>query len=459
MSVYKLLDSPVSVDQRWKKVFSQITEKDKSSVDFLQEQALNLEKTDVHIAQCYMRKALELKPNAAVIKEKLQEYQDFIDANSAAAILAEQEREEKAQRARQKKPWFIFVILPWLAVTLYFALLASERYQSVAKVIVKQPDGMATMSPEMSLLSGLGMGSQEPDAELVKAYIHSNDMLDYLQETLKLSKHYSAADVDLLSRLERDHTKEEFLEYYLKYSTVEIDPNSSIITIANQGFAPEFSYQITKAIWQRSEWFINEIGHKLAQEQLEFIKGEHDLAVKKLENAKASLLIFQQKHDLLDPESEGAAMQAIAYGLEGELAKKRAEVKALTEVMASNAPQVHIAKNELVALESQVAIERNRLSKHEGENVSIGEILGKYSALKLELELSSQAYSSSLISLEKSRIEAYRQLKYLVVVQKPTLPEGNAFPDVFYNSTLAFVVLLLLYGVVRLLFALSKELK
>lgn len=48
--------------------------------------------------------------------------------------------------------------------------MASERYESQARVIVQQPDGMATMDASMALLSGLGMPtSSGSDAELVKA--------------------------------------------------------------------------------------------------------------------------------------------------------------------------------------------------------------------------------------------------------------------------------------------------
>jgi capsular polysaccharide transport system permease protein len=70
-----------------------------------------------------------------------------------------------------------------------------------------------------------------------------------------------------------------------------------------------------------------------------------------------------------------------------------------------------------------------------------------------------QAYAASQISLEKSRIEAYRQLKFLVVVESPTLAEQARYPDVIYNLTLFLVVMMMIFGIGKIIFATAKELR
>ncbi|GAL24236.1 capsular polysaccharide export system inner membrane protein KpsE [Vibrio variabilis] len=197
-------------------------------------------------------------------------------------------------------------------------------------MIVQQPDGMATMDASMALLSGLGMPtSSGSDAELVKAYIYSNDMLEYLDTKLNLRSHFSNDDYDVFSRIHASDSREELLKYYAKRVKVETDDKSGIITIYGQGFEPKYAQQLIQTIVQRAEWYINSIGHQLAEAQLKFVQGEHTIVENKLAEAQSALLSFQEQYNLIDPTAEGAAMQQIAYSLEGQITVKEAELKGL----------------------------------------------------------------------------------------------------------------------------------
>ncbi|WP_242620309.1 lipopolysaccharide biosynthesis protein [Shewanella maritima] len=307
------------------------------------------------------------------------------------------------------------------------------------------------------------------DSELVKAYINSEDMLNHLNSELGLFEHYTSGNVDFFSRLASDATKEEFYEYYLKRTIVTIDDKSGVISVFSQGFSPEYAHQLTVQIIDRAEWYINSIGHQLAEAQLKFIRQEHSKVENRLHDAKKQLIGFQQNNNLLDPEAEGIALQQIAYGMEAEVAKKRAELKTLKSIMTDQAPQVMILQAELDALEKQLATERQRLSlaqnetavvegNYSGEPKAISQVLANYSDYKIELELALQAYTSSEISLEKSRIEAYRQLKYLIVVESATTPEDYQYPQIIYNLTLFAVILIMLFTVGKIVLATAREL-
>jgi capsular polysaccharide transport system permease protein len=75
------------------------------------------------------------------------------------------------------------------------------------------------------------------------------------------------------------------------------------------------------------------------------------------------------------------------------------------------------------------------------------------------MELAIQAYTSSQISLEKSRIEAYRQIKYLIVVEKATLSQESKYPDVFYNISLFVLLFSLVFGIGKIVISTIQELK
>ena len=355
---------------------------------------------------------------------------------------------------------FLFsVVLPSLIFIFYQMVIASPRYETTTQIIVQQPDGSTTMDTSMALLSGLGVTSQQGnDSELVKAYIYSSDMLDYLESELQIKEHFIDSQYDFFSRLKHHNTYEEFYDYYLNAVKVEIDEKSSVISVFVQAFEPEMSYKMSKAVSARAEWYINSIGHQLAEAQLTFIKKEHADLQQKLQTAQHDLNSFQNEHNLLDPEQEGAALSQISYGIEGQIATKRAELTALESLMSNNAPQVLAAKNELNSLNDQLKREKSRLT-NEASKKSINNILNAYANLKINLQLAVSAFTSSTISLEKSRIEAYRKLKFLIVVNQAKVPEQNKYPEVFYNVSLFVILLTIFFGILRIIVATIHELK
>ncbi|MBF9001200.1 lipopolysaccharide biosynthesis protein [Vibrio sp. NFV-1] len=359
-----------------------------------------------------------------------------------------------------KYPFIILVIIPTIIFSLYQLIIASDRYQSEAKVIVQQPDTTTTLDTSMALLSGLGVGSASgTDPEILKTYIYSTDMLEFLDEKIHLRDHYTNQSIDIFSRLIKDD-KESFLTYYQKHISVDIDSNSGILSIYAQGFSSIFSNLLVKTIVKRSEWYINSIGHQLAEAQLDFVKQEQKNIEEKLKLAQSHLLKFQQKYNLLDPTVEGVALQKIAYTLEGQITAKEAELKTARHIMSDNAPKVLTLKQEISGLKMQLENERNKLATRGKEDkYSVGDILAKYADLKVDNELALKAYTSSQVSLEKSRIETYRQLKYLVIVENPTLPDNNKYPEIPYNIVLFFIILAMGYGVGRIIFLTIKEIK
>ena len=423
-----------------------------NSIEFLQNKAESLKVSDPELSarilirvqnlQKNKQKALPLqKPHTPV--KKVKEV-----ANSKSTL-------DKLKRS----PFLICVVLPTLIFSAYQSLWATDRYESQAKVIVQQPDSASTLDSGMALLTGLGGSGGGSDPELVKAYIYSNDMIDYLNNKLALREHYSQSFVDYFSRIHESDSRETLDQYYQDHIEVIIDDKSGVITISAQAFDSEYAQLLANTVVERAEWFINSIGHQLANAQLDFMQGEHKRIEQRLADAQKDLLTYQQKYNLLDPTAEGTAKQQITYTLEGQIAVKQTEIKTLKAIMSANSPQVKGLQNELKALNAQLEIERDKLSQSGLDETPISELLSKFTDYKIKMDLALQAYTSSQISLEKSRIEAYRQLKYLIVVESPTLSEDYKYPDVIYNMTLFFVLLSMLFAITKIIFVTIKELK
>ncbi|MCQ8887688.1 lipopolysaccharide biosynthesis protein [Pseudoalteromonas agarivorans] len=482
-----------TIEQRFSELHKKTSPEVWNSADELIKVSQQLEQEDIYLARRVMQRVRILQPKRPKIKAELKRLSDLvalhakqtqISSSTEKSTTTEPTKTTKTAKPNSvnvfskklsdnptikswTKPWVLLLLVPFILFAFYQLVWAAPRFESRAQLIIQQPDGMATMDPSMALLSGLGVGGNSTaDSEIAKAYIHSEDMLNYLQTHNNIKEHYQNGG-DVFSRLSSDASIEDLLKYYVDHTTVEIDEASGVIKILAQGFTPEFANTLTKTIVNRAEWYINSIGHQLAEAQLKFIRVEHAKVEQRLRDAQKSTLAFQQKNNLLDPEAEGLALQQITYGLEGQIASKSAQLKGLQLTMTNKAPQVVMLQAELDALKTQLEQERSRLSAQQGINDSntkngeaaVSEVLAQYSDLKIELELALKGYTSSEVSLDKARIEAYRQLKYLVVVESATLAQDNKYPNSLYNILLFAVLQLMLFGIGKIILATAKELR
>jgi len=456
-------------EQRFKELRKTLKPEQFNSVSFLTQKAEELKESDPKLSARILLRVKNLKESQQKSGEKITKTSQSKSVEKKAADAAHNKQESKSPKKtitqQQKlkafflKPLVLSVVLPSLIFAFYQIVIATERFESQAKVIVQQPDATATMDASMALLSGFGVQATGSDPELVKAYIYSNDMLQYLNKELDLRAHYSNSSIDYFSRIHESDSKDALFAYYEDHIDVILDEKSGVISIYVQAFDSQFAQQLNDKIVQRAEWFINSIGHQLADAQLKFMEGEYKNVEQKFAQAQTNLLQFQQRYNLLDPEAEGSAVQQVAYGLEGQIATKQTELKALQSVMSNNSPQVKSLKNQLKALQEQLKNERDKLAETGTDELSVSEILARFTEYKVNMELALQAYTSAQVSWEKARVEAYRQLKYLIVVEESTLSEDSKYPDVTYNISLFVLLFSLAFGIVNIVISTIKELK
>jgi len=361
---------------------------------------------------------------------------------------------KRGKKSLIRRSWLWCVVMPFIICCGYFGLIASDRYVGEAKVIVKQADNNSTADFGIALL-GTAMSSGKQDAQLVRQFILSLDMLHYLNKSLSVRDHYQSRDVDHLSRLWEWQSQEDFLAYYRKHITVTYDELSGVLAIRAQAFTPEFAQKIVKAVLQQSEQYINQIGHDLASEQVNFVQKELDRATQHLRKSKQQILEFQGEYQLFSPEQESGAKLTMVNELEAQLTRHKAELNNLRSYMNDSAADIVALKAKIGSLENQLLIERAKLVGDKNNNFS--DVNAKHADLLLDLGFATDLYKASLMSLEQARIEAYRKLKYLVVVDSPSLAEEAEFPKRLYNLVSILVVLSLLYGAMKITWATVKE--
>lgn len=339
---------------------------------------------------------------------------------------------------------------PMAVALLYYAFFAADRYVSEAVITVRAPSENINPIPGLAMLAGVSPPARE-DVFYLQAYIHSLDMLKHLEGKLGLRKAYAQPVLDPLYRLFPGVSQEWFQWYYRNRVELMFDETSSLLTVRVNGFAPEIAKAINAEILAQSERFVNEISHKLAREQMAFADGELKKARDRYQQAKSRLVAFQNKHGLLDPQAQATATATLSTQLEGELARKEAELKTLLSYLQEDSHQVVAAKNQVAALKAQLQEERGRVAG--AGNGRLNTLAAQFQDFLLDAGFAEDSYKLALAAVESTRIEASRKVKGVVVVETPTLPETAEYPRRFYNLITLLVALILIYGITRLVIA------
>ncbi len=363
--------------------------------------------------------------------------------------------ETLTSKFRGRTGYLLVVVIPVLLTALYYGLLATDRYVSQARVIVER-DSSRVAGLELGLLS-VAQGSSALDVELVKRFIESPAMLEYLEQTLQLRAHYSQDGVDFISKLDAEASRESFFEYYLKRIEIEIDEDALTLDLGVEAFDPEFGQKLGQAIVRRAEQFVNDVGQGLAREQVAFAQGEVENANTRLFAASDELIKYQNEHELLSPELESAAVSQIIAGLQQELARQRTELKAYQSYLSRNAPEVVAARSRIQALQQQIDQERSKQVNSGKKAQALNALQSRYKELELTARVAADIYQAGLASLESAKLDASRKVKHLIMVSAPTLPESATRPRRMYVVVTVFAILNILYLIGGMILAIIED--
>ncbi len=349
----------------------------------------------------------------------------------------------------------LVVLLPLLLAVLYFGLLAKDRYVSESIVVVKRADDLAGANLNIGALLGGGGSTMREDAMLLQQYILAPDMLKKLDAKLDFKTAYAASGWDVLQRLPKDVSFEDYLAYYRSKIGVGFDEKTSVLTITTQGFTPEFAQQFNQAVLAESELFINELSHKISREEMLFANQEINRAYGQLQAAKETLLTFQNDNNLVDPQVQIEATSRLVAELQAKKAQLEAELTNYLSYLNDDTPQIKAARSAIESIQAQIEKERATLTSSEDEQLN--QKMFEFEELKAKVAFEGDLYKLSLTALEKSRVEAARKAKSLAVVSQPYLSEDARYPRRLYMLLTVFLVSLLVYGLTKVTLSIIED--
>ena len=338
----------------------------------------------------------------------------------------------RTQARIKKHPHWALCVAVIFGAIIYWGLVATDRYVSETHIVLQSPEINPTGFNISSLLSGTqGSG----DLLLLKDHLQSVDMLQKLQQKLNIRAHYASHDIDYFSRLSREDIELEKLYKYM-HNRIEIifDDYAAVLRIRVQAYSPEMAKAIAQTLLDEGERHMNDMGQRLAAEQVAFIEQQVQKLEQRLFSVREELLAFQNKEGLVSPTGTVQGILAVITELQGQLAVLEARKKSALSYQSAASPEIIRVNAEINALKAQIEIEKQKLAATSGD--TLNRVSADYQTLELKAQFALELYSNALLALESTRVEAARKLKQVSVLQYPTQAEFSTEPRRVYNIVL-----------------------
>lgn len=351
--------------------------------------------------------------------------------------------------------FLLVVALPTLVACVYYLLMASPRYVSEARFVVRSPERMAPTGLGVAL-QGVGITSGHSDAYAVHEYITSRDGLQDLKRRFDVAGIIGRRDADIISKYPRpweSRTEEGLYKALQRFVTVGYDSTTGISTLRVEAFRAADAQALSNALLTGGEGLVNRLNERSATDAISEAAQAEREARDKVASVQQRLTAFREQQGFIDPTLQAAESSQLIGGLLATVAQLRAEREQL-QASAPSSPQLPAIDGRIAAYERQIAAERNKMA---GGPSSLAPSVGAYQDLVLERELADQQLAQATAAVVAARQEARRQNLYLERIVNPNLPDKPTMPRRWLAILTVFTSAMLLYGVGWLIWAGVRE--
>jgi capsular polysaccharide transport system permease protein len=361
-----------------------------------------------------------------------------------------------ARLRRIPRLFWLTVAIPTLLATVYFGLIAADRYVSESRFVVRSPQRPVQAATFTALLQGTGFDRSQDDAYSVHDFILSRDALRELEKELQVSKAFGKTGPDFINhfpQLDFDDSFEALHRYYQKRVSVDYDSTSSVLVVRVNAFTAEDARRINQMLLDMSERLVNQISERARQDMIRFATGEVREAERRAKEAALALATFRNQRAVVDPEKQSVIQLQQVAKLQEEIIATKTQLAQLRRYTPNN-PQIPALETRLNTLQQEMDTETAKIA---GGGGSLAHKAVGYEPLALERAFAEKQLAAAMTALETARSEAQRKQLYLERIVQPNLPDAPTEPSRFKNVLVIFVVALIVWGILSLLMAGIRE--
>lgn len=328
----------------------------------------------------------------------------------------------------RRAAWLLLVLLPTLLTALYFGLVATDRYVSEAKFVVRtaaKPVGGAGLG---AILQMAGLGRAQDEIYSVQSFMTSRNAVDQLGERLSLREIFDRPEADLVARFPSfiyGDTAEELHRYLSWMITTSHSSTTGITALRVQAFRAEDAQRLALALLELGEQTINRMNARIHADAVRTAEAEVKRYEERLIQAQVAITRFRNAELMIDPVGSSVVVTELIGRLSAELAQAEAQIREISASTSTN-PQLPSLRRRAEALQGQILRERQRIS---AENEGLADKLASYERLVLDREFAKQSLTAAVRVLEVAQQEAQRQQLYLERVVEPVMADRAMAPE------------------------------
>ena len=314
--------------------------------------------------------------------------------------------------------------------------------------MIKQPQPPATATTTvLGGLQSISVLSSLEDGRYLQVYLESNDVKEsvFPDESAYL-KSYSPAAPDVWSGLSNDANAQKQLSFFRNQLEVIPQELSGAIVLRTSAFSAQEAYRLNASLLEQAQRFVNDVNQSISADQQAFAEQQVIFAQKRLTTASDELEAFQDRYGQLNPLEEQSATTRFITGLESRLVDLKVEEASLRrQYRDPDAPEVAYVADQVAELERQIQDEREKAVGSGGRDLN--KLVNQSERLEADVTFARDALASAMRAADNSRMESQRQLKFIVMLSKPMMPQA---PDHSWRWK-AFIsclgVLIVIWGV------------
>ncbi len=337
--------------------------------------------------------------------------------------------------------FFLICVIPSALITGYMYFVASDQYHSELKFSVRSSLLVAQATTGVSALGSTTNIMDLADSYVVQEYLLSREFVEDLHKQVNLHTIYSKPEVDWWYRMPEKMSAEKMVDYMRMMQNVTFDMFSGIISIQVRAFSADDAKKMGDEVLQMSQALVNRITEKARMDIVKDAQDELTRSEKRLSAARAAIAGFRSEVGDIDPASAAASAQVSINSMESDLTRLKADLNQLNKTMAPSSPRVRVQQDRVDALEKQIDLEKTKVALKTRAGEAYAERLAKYESLLAERDFAMLAWTSASGTLERARMDAERNQRYLAQIVSPRVAQDALYPQRGRYALLSFLAL------------------
>ena len=335
-----------------------------------------------------------------------------------------------------------------LIASIILAFLVPSHYKSAVRFVPGENSASSGSNSMMGLLSkalgsensstGFGLdaasllGAKTPGAFYVEV-LKSRTVQDRLINRFDLRARYSKS------------TYFEARKKLAKFTDIEEDKKSGVITLTVTDYEPKMAAQIANAYVDELNRLAVDLNTSSAHRERQFLEERLTTAKQDLARASAALSQFTSKNSMVDPQNEGRAVMDAAARMQGELIASETELKGLQQIYSDDNIRVRTLKARIAELQSQLKklIGQNLVDQNNGAAAqdsvagwlapypsmhTLPGLGSHYAELYREAKIQEAVYAFVTQQFEMAKIQEAKELPIVRVMDAGVAPEKRSSP-------------------------------